>query len=399
MDARNVAENCATNAPRNCQPMTSDASPWHPESERRNRKQFKNDHLAAKYDLDGNAQNDRDFCRFQRSVCNAIHHRNADGRWTKIQWLHYKTMQNTSVINDDLLVLNFGGEVLATSPPPQRNARTGQSASKQWTECASDLTLFLGLLYLGCLWPPEKCLTAHPTLYSWRVCARQADRCLWRNLNSGPIRHFDGIYGTKCIRLFLFSRKWPTHTHTKTSACVRCSSVTESRTQDNHNGRLRPLTWPHTRMLQCGMTCIPRSSSASLLISLSTRKVVTKKCAQYQKPFSHRTQQMLIFKDILRALFKWCHWSGAMLAASEPNEPKMHFEQTCEWNGRCIRSASPRPLAAWEKTTNAGDGRCAEPYSEPSIIRFRTTIVHARRWSTFVLSVIRFGWRTQNRAN
>lgn len=50
-DAKNVAENCAINALRNCQPMTNGASLLHPESNGRIERNLRNDHSAILFQL------------------------------------------------------------------------------------------------------------------------------------------------------------------------------------------------------------------------------------------------------------------------------------------------------------------------------------------------------------
>lgn len=92
-----------------------------------------------------------------------------------------KTMQNTSVINDDLLILSC---VTMCFCRCQRSTRKWQSASQQWMECVSDLTLFLAVLYLVTREMSHNRLV--PFFFGWIAC--KTDRCHRWNLNLGPVQ-------------------------------------------------------------------------------------------------------------------------------------------------------------------------------------------------------------------
>lgn len=101
----------------------------------------------------------------------------------------------------------------------RRSAWKWPNVSKQWMECVSDLTLFLGSIVFGLDIGRHRNVSQHIRPFLWTVLP-ETDRCLRRNLNHGPIKHFDGIYGVKFIRLFLFSKEIPTQRQTTDCGCA-----------------------------------------------------------------------------------------------------------------------------------------------------------------------------------
>lgn len=294
MDAKNVAENCAISVLRNCQPMTNGANPWHPESVDET-KGNSNGSFCCAFRMQNLKRSKLSYisCNVCISMCTkwlVFALRNADGQRTMDQDSSValscvcKTMQNTSVINDDLLLPNC--VLRSVRLLPKKRMKEGKAhRNNDWNVFQIWHCSWFYCVRLTSVGREMSCNSqARPVL--WTLC--ETDRCLRWNLNSGPIKHFDGIYGVKLILLFLFSKEI-SRKDTNFGVCVLFGK-TESRTHNNkpqsprhRNTLLQPHAWTNGRV-GTRMTCILWSSSEASLSCNGEMRIhcATKKCAQYQ---------------------------------------------------------------------------------------------------------------------